>query len=1024
ATLLDSDAEQIVYGSASGTTIGSGDSETVEAGGVAIDPTISGGTLQLLAGAAVGGSIDFTGAGGELQIYGATLPTVPISGFALGDTIDLSGLPFTASAMAVFSSGTLTVSSGATVDHLTLAGITSGTAFVTSDDGEGFTAVTISPAPASPPPASPPPPSPPPASPPPPSPPPPSPPPPSPPPPSSQLYDFVYTYNGSGDYYDGTVAGGDYDVGQTIATADGQYTILADAGTTSEAAGTVFVIDYSHSGPGEASPVPVATAAGQPSGTGGLGTEQGAVLGTDGSDHVFTPATPASFPLNALFGFTFTYADGAEFYTGTVAVAAGSSSVPLPAASDGSYTVFADGVTTAPVGTVVVDRFTADGSAFIPNATAAGQPDGTGGLGSESDTITINGRVFAFSDTSEPSVAITASLVPVSPPPPAASVAADEVDEIYADVLALDLNDPSEAGDDPSDWNAAPTYISMLEAGTTTVAAIEQTLANGPYAQCLLAEQYQQVVGAEIGASDLATFTSLLADGSTQAAVRLIMAQSDAAQNAIEGVYQQVLGRLPEAAELNAAETYVGASGYSLANLQQDLSVSLEAQVDLTQLFETIVGRAPDAAELVGMEDQLATGTSQASLQATLLSNGSAGGYTTVIAGAGSANLSAAAGAPTLFNVTDPEFGNDTITGFNPTQDAFQLSNSTVADYTAVAADETASDGGTLITFNSEQSIFISGVAPSALSSANFYVDPPPAPWPVLPDVEWTDPATGDTGFWTLDATGNVSGFNDQGDANTNYTAVAAGNFDGSGHDDVLWENQSTGDTGYWATSASGQITGFVDLGDANTAYNVAGVGDFDGSGHDEVLWEDPTTGDTGYWTTNASGQVTGFFDMATASSSYSIVGIGDFDGSGHDEVLWEDKATGDTGYWTTNASGQVTGFTDLGQAAPGYAVVGVGDFDGVGHDEVLWEDTATGDTGYWTTNAQGKVTGFHDFGFADTAYTVVGVGDYNNSGLSEVLWENTATGDIGYWTTTAGGALSGFHELAVANTAYHLVQS
>jgi hypothetical protein len=299
----------------------------------------------------------------------------------------------------------------------------------------------------------------------------------------------------------------------------------------------------------------------------------------------------------------------------------------------------------------------------------------------------------------------------------------------------------------------------------------------------------------------------------------------------------------------------------------------------------------------------------------------------------------------------------------------------------------------------------------------------PPPPGPTAVEVFWTDPATGDTGYWAFDANGDITGFHDLGAENTNYVAASTGDFDGGGQPEVLWENPPTGDTGFWTIGASATVTGFHDLGRANTTYSIVGVGDFDASGKDAVLWENKATGDTGYWTTGASGAVTAFHDFGqNANTAYNVVGTGDFDGSGHTEVLWEDRATGDTGYWTTDANGIIVGFHELAQGNTAYGIVGLGDFDGSGHAEVLWENKATGDTGYWTTNAAGAVTGFHDFGFADTAYSVIGVGDCDNSGHGEVLWENRATGDTGYWTTSAAGAVTGFHDLGTANTNYHVI--
>lgn len=55
----------------------------------------------------------------------------------------------------------------------------------------------------------------------------------------------------------------------------------------------------------------------------------------------------------------------------------------------------------------------------------------------------------------------------------------------------------------------------------------------------------------------------------------------------------------------------------------------------------------------------------------------------------------------------------------------------------------------------------------------------------------------------------------------------------------------------------------------ADTSYSAVQIGDFDGSGHDEVAWENPATGRTGYWTTGAGGAVDGFKELGIADTSY-----------------------------------------------------------------------------------------------------------------------------------------------------------
>ena len=216
------------------------------------------------------------------------------------------------------------------------------------------------------------------------------------------LLEFVFTYNDGKDYYYGAVADNGlfgYHPGETVATASGQYQIFADAGAVVEAPGTVSVTYYSHGGPGQASYTPVMTAAGKPDGSNGLGHESDLLLGTDGQQHPFGASREASFTTSGLYGFVFNYADGVDYYFGTVA----DDTAPniTPPGANGSYQIFSEGSTAEPSGTVIINGYRDGKSATtFPTVHPASGVDGTAGLGSETGSY-VNGTLFTFNDSME-----------------------------------------------------------------------------------------------------------------------------------------------------------------------------------------------------------------------------------------------------------------------------------------------------------------------------------------------------------------------------------------------------------------------------------------------------------------------------------------------------------------------------------------------------------------------------------------------------------------------------------------------
>jgi hypothetical protein len=243
-------------------------------------------------------------------------------------------------------------------------------------------------------------------------------------------------------------------------------------------------------------------------------------------------------------------------------------------------------------------------------------------------------------------------------------------------------------------------------------------LAQSPEAQNDLNQLYLQVLGRDGDNGGLDTYASQLAQGGSLGGVRMILAQSGEAQGDINQIYQQVLGRGADNGGLAAYEGALG-SGWSLDGVRSDIAHSAEAQADLVRLFDGTVNRDPNAAELAGAETRLAQGAGLSDLQNDLAGSGSAGGFTAVAATSGDASLSAAPG-PTAFQFSEVSLGQDTIQGFDPTQDAIVLSHTQAPNAATVLAGASSTGAGTLITLNPNQSILIAGVAPTALHPSNF----------------------------------------------------------------------------------------------------------------------------------------------------------------------------------------------------------------------------------------------------------------------------------------------------------------
>jgi hypothetical protein len=94
-------------------------------------------------------------------------------------------------------------------------------------------------------------------------------------------------------------------------------------------------------------------------------------------------------------------------------------------------------------------------------------------------------------------------------------------------------------------------------------------------------------------------------------------------------------------------------------------------------------------------------------------------GFTVLAAPSGNQSLPAPT-SPEEFDFSSLAFGNDTIVGFDPAQDAIRLNHTQVNSFAGVQADMTSAGGGTVITFDASHSITLNSVASVALIASNF----------------------------------------------------------------------------------------------------------------------------------------------------------------------------------------------------------------------------------------------------------------------------------------------------------------
>ena len=303
---------------------------------------------------------------------------------------------------------------------------------------------------------------------------------------------------------------------------------------------------------------------------------------------------------------------------------------------------------------------------------------------------------------------------------------------LYPAVLGRPVTGPELAGD------------AQALASGSTLAGLRAALATSDEAARAVDSLYLTTVGRyPVQSTGVPAVEQALASGSSLAEQRQMLATGGEGTTVLTSLFQTVLGRNPTGTELPAAEQAV-ASGGTLQGTKASLVASPEFVTRVNAAFQDALGRPANAVEIAADQSDLSAvpapqdpnyglagyqmvpvtpvtiAGSGPNLVYGLLNGGLANGLTFADAVVSAQPLTVM-GAPmaNAFNHDAvPSLAGDIIGGFNPQTDYIQVEASQASSFGAITL--TAYFGGTLASFGSNSTIELSGLAPSALTPANF----------------------------------------------------------------------------------------------------------------------------------------------------------------------------------------------------------------------------------------------------------------------------------------------------------------
>jgi hypothetical protein len=217
--------------------------------------------------------------------------------------------------------------------------------------------------------------------------------------------------------------------------------------------------------------------------------------------------------------------------------------------------------------------------------------------------------------------------------------------------------------------------------------------------------------------------------------------------------------------------------------------------------------------------------------------------------------------------------------------------------------------------------------------------------------------------------------------ADTNWKIVGTWDPNGDGSTDILWRHQTQGWLSSWTMNGENLVGGayLSPAQVADTNWTVVGTGDFNGDGRPDILWQHATEGWVSVWLMNGTTLIDGRLLSASrvADTNWKIVGSGDFNGDGLADIVWQHQTTGETSVWIMNGTTLVNGtlLSPAGVGDTNWKIKAVTDLNGDGQPDLVWQNTATGYLAAWLMNGTVRADGIYltPAQVLDTRWHIVG---------------------------------------------------
>lgn len=174
-------------------------------------------------------------------------------------------------------------------------------------------------------------------------------------------------------------------------------------------------------------------------------------------------------------------------------------------------------------------------------------------------------------------------------------------------------------------------------------------------------------------------------------------------------------------------------------------------------------------------------------------------------------------------------------------------------------------------------------------------------------DIVWQHQQSGYVALWTMNGRTIVESvlFEPPQVADTGWKIVASGDVNGDGKTDLIWRHERDGWIAAWLMDGIRLIesVSFSPAQVADTNWTIVGAGDFNGNGHTDLVWWHRTEGWVVVWRMNRTALAS---SVATSVErvpdvNWTIAGVWDFNRDGQSDLIWQNRTEGWIATWRMN---------------------------------------------------------------------------------------------------------------------------